>query len=93
MLIALLLLSAGRPEAAGRREDTGVPTADGRLEQLESRLAELEAQNCLLEKQRAETEKELVKEKHGKERATFYIDSFVFGLMGTLLGLRRRFWP
>jgi len=70
-----------------------VLAADGQLEQLESRLAKLEAQNCLLEKQRAETEKELVKEKHGKERTTFYIDSFAFGLMGTLLGLRRRFWP
>ena len=63
--------------------------ADGRLEQLESRLAEIEAQNRLLEKQRVETEKELVKEKHGKERATFYTDSFAFGLMGTLLGLEK----
>jgi hypothetical protein len=70
-----------------------VLAADGQLEQLESRLAKLEVQNCLLEKQRAETEKGLVKEKHGKERATFYTDSFAFGLMGTLLGLRRRFWP
>ena len=56
-----------------------MPAADGRLEQLESRLAKLEAQNRLLEKQRVETEKELVKEKHGKERATFYADSFAFG--------------
>ena len=65
------------------------PAADGRLDQLESLLAELEAQNRLLEKQRAETEKELVKEKQGKERATFYTDSFAFGLMGTLLGLKK----
>ena len=65
------------------------PAADGRLDQLESLLAELEAQNRLLEKQRVETEKELVKEKRGKERATFYADSFAFGLMGTLLGLEK----
>ena len=65
------------------------PAADGRLDQLESLLAELEAQNRLLEKQRAETEKELVKEKRGKERATFYADSFAFGVMGTLLGLEK----
>ena len=50
-------------------------------------MAELEAQNCLLEKQRAETEKELIKEKRGKECAMFYADSFAFGLMGMLLGL------
>ena len=65
------------------------PAADGRLDQLKSLLAELEAQNRLLEKQRAETEKDLVKEKRGKERATFYTDSFAFGLMGTLLGLEK----
>ena len=65
------------------------PAADGRLDQLESLLAELEAQNRLLEKQRAKTEKELAKEKRGKERATFYADSFAFGLMGTLLGLEK----
>ena len=63
--------------------------ADGRLEQLESRLAEIEAQNRLLEKQQVETEKELVKEKRGKERAMFYADSFAFELMGTLLGLEK----
>ena len=63
--------------------------ADGRLEQLESWLAELEAQNRLLEKQRAETEKELMKEKRGKERAMFFTDSFAFGLMGTLLALEK----
>ena len=68
------------------------PAADGRLDQLESLLAELEAQNRLLEKQRAETEKELVKEKRGKEHATFYADSFVFGLMGALLGLEKEAW-
>ena len=66
-----------------------MPVADGRLKQLESWLAELEAQNCLLEKQRAETEKELVKEKRGQERATFYANSFAFGLMGTLLALEK----
>ena len=60
-----------------------MPAADGRLEQLESRLAELEAQNRLLEKQRAETEKQLAEEKRGMERATFYADSFAFGLIGT----------
>jgi len=64
-----------------------VPAADSRLEQLESWLAELEAQNRLLEKQRAETEKELAKEKPGKERAMFYANSFAFGLIGTLVGL------
>ena len=63
-----------------------MPVADGQLEQLESQLAELEAQNRLLEKQRAKTEKELAKEKRGKERATFYADSFAFGLIDTLLG-------
>jgi hypothetical protein len=52
-------------------------------------VAELEVQNHLLEKQREETEKELVKEKRGKERAMFYADSFAFGLMGTLLGLEK----
>ena len=66
-----------------------MPAVDGRLEQLESRLAEPEAQNHLLEKQRAETEKELTKEKCDKERATFYTDSFEFGLIGTLLGLEK----
>ena len=66
-----------------------MPATDGRLEQIESRLAELEAQNCLLEKQWAETEKELVKEKRGKKRTTFYADSFAFGLMGTLVGLEK----
>ena len=64
-----------------------MPAEDSRLEQLESRLAELEAQNHLLEKQRAETE--LTKEKCDKERATFYTDSFEFGLIGTLLGLEK----
>ena len=67
----------------------GAPAANGRLKQLESWLAELEAQNRLLEKQWAKTKKELVKEKRGKERAMFYTDSFVFGLMGTLLGLEK----
>jgi hypothetical protein len=52
-------------------------------------LAELEAQNRLLEKQRAETEKELAKEKRGKQRATFYTNSFAFGLIGNLLGLEK----
>ena len=66
-----------------------MPTADGRLEQLESRLAELEAQNCLLEKQQAENEKALVDEKRGKQRATLYADSFVFRLIGTLSGLEK----
>ena len=49
----------------------------------------MEAQNRLLEKQQVETEKELVKEKRGKERAMFCADSFAFGLMGTLLGLEK----
>ena len=66
-----------------------MPAADDRLEQLESRVAELEAQKRLLEKQRAETEKELVKEKRGKEHAMFYTDCFAFGLMGTILGLEK----
>jgi len=66
-----------------------VPAADDRLEQLESRVAELEAQKRLLEKQQAETEKELVKEKRGKEHAMFYADCFAFGLMGTILGLEK----
>jgi hypothetical protein len=66
-----------------------VPVADGRLEQLESWLAELEAQNRLLEKQRAKTEKEFAKEKCGKERATFYADSFAFGLIDTLFGMEK----
>ena len=66
-----------------------MPAAGGRLRQLESRLAELEAQNRLLEKQRVETEKELVKEKCGKEHAMFYADCFAFGLMGTILGLEK----
>ena len=70
----------------------GVPAADGRLEQLKYQLAELKAQNRLLEKQWAKTKKELVKEKRGKERAMFYADSFVFGLMGTLLGLEKEVW-
>jgi len=30
-----------------------------------------------------------MKEKHGKERATFYTDSFAFGLIGTLSGLEK----
>ena len=49
----------------------------------------MEAQNRLLEKQQVETEKELMKEKRGKERAMFCADSFAFGLMGTLLGLEK----
>ena len=67
----------------------GVPSAGGRLEQLESQLTELEAQNRLLEKQLAETEKELTKEKRSKERATLYADSFEFKLIGTLLVLEK----
>ena len=77
------------PEPAGCREDAGAPAAYSRLEQLESRLAELEAQNHLLEKQRAETEKALAEGKRGKERATFYAESFAFGLIGTLVGLEK----
>ncbi|XP_039786419.1 uncharacterized protein LOC120652614 [Panicum virgatum] len=46
----------------------GVPSAGGRLEQLESQLAKLEAQNRLLERQWAKTEKELAKEKRGLEK-------------------------
>jgi hypothetical protein len=30
-----------------------------------------------------------MKEKRGKERATFYADSFAFGLIGTLSGLEK----
>ena len=67
----------------------GTPTADGRLEQLESRLAELEAQNHLLEKQRAETEKALADEKRGKRHTTLCADSFVFKLINTLSGLEK----
>ena len=66
-----------------------MPAADNQLEQLEPWLAELEAQNCLLEKQRAETEKELMKEKRGKERTAFYADSFAFKQMSALVGLEK----
>ena len=67
----------------------GAPTADVRLEQLESRLAELEAQNRLLEKQRAETEKALADEKQGKRHTTLCADSIVFKLIDTLLLLEK----
>ena len=63
------------------------PTADGHLEELESRVAEVEVQNRRREKRQVEAEKEFVKEKHGKEHAMFYADSFASGLIYTLVEL------
>ena len=70
----------------------GMPTADGRLEQLESRLTELEAQNHLLEKQRAETEKALADEKRGKEHAITPTPLYL-GYSVPFQGWRRRSAP
>jgi hypothetical protein len=50
-------------------------------------VAEVEVQNRRLEKRQVEAEKEFVKEKHGKEHAMFYADSFASGLIYTLVEL------
>ena len=81
------MLVPGRPEPASRREAAG---GAGRLRP--TRVARVLIGGAggaepLLEKQRAKTEKKLVK-KRGKKRATFYADSFAFGLIGNLLGLK-----
>ena len=60
-------------------------TAGGRLEHVESLVVKLGAQNRRLEKQRADAEKKFAKEQRGKERATFYADSFAAGLMCALV--------